>query len=136
VPQSHQWIEGDLSEKPVPDSQTLFIGSTFLDRENIILIDDNLEKCVCNDSGNCLFLETWTPLAVSDDFLLCILTPWLLRLYTNYSRRQLKDFVNRNWIGVPPLAADSKVFLHIANRMALSSKNVHAKYEILGVPSL
>jgi hypothetical protein len=33
------------------------------------------------------------------------------------------------------LAADSKELLHIANRMALSSKNVQANYDVLGVPS-
>jgi hypothetical protein len=42
--------------------------------------------------------------------------------------------VNSNRIGIPPLAVDSKEFLHIANGMALSSKNVHANYEVLGVP--
>jgi hypothetical protein len=36
-------------------SKTLFIGSTRIDRENTIIIDDNPEKCVCNDNGNCLF---------------------------------------------------------------------------------
>ena len=61
------------------------------------------------------------------------LDPWLLQLHDNYNRGQLRDFVNSNWIGVPPLAADSKEFLHIAKGMALLSKNVHAKYEVLGV---
>jgi hypothetical protein len=37
-------------------SQALFIGSIQLDNENTILIDDSPKKCVCNDSGNCLFL--------------------------------------------------------------------------------
>jgi hypothetical protein len=36
-------------------SEALFIGSTQLDEENTILIDDNPEKCVCNDRVNCLF---------------------------------------------------------------------------------
>jgi hypothetical protein len=39
-------------------SEALFIGSTQLDEENTILIDDSPEKCVCNDRGNCLFLES------------------------------------------------------------------------------
>ena len=112
-------------------SKALFIGSTHLDRENMILINDS-SKCVCNDSRNCLFLKTWTPLAVANDFLLHILAPWLLQLHTC---RQLRDFVNRNWIGVPPLAANSQVLLHIVNGMVLSSRNVHKKYEILGIPS-
>jgi hypothetical protein len=39
-------------------SEALFVGSTLLDQENTILIDDSPEKCVCNDRGNCLFLKT------------------------------------------------------------------------------
>jgi hypothetical protein len=33
-------------------SEALFVGSTFLDEENTILIDDSPKKCVCNDQGN------------------------------------------------------------------------------------
>jgi hypothetical protein len=76
-------------------SEKLFIGSTCMDSQNTILIDDNPEKCVYNDSGNCLFFETWKLLDASNDFLLRILGPWLLNLHKNCSRGQLKDFVNR-----------------------------------------
>jgi hypothetical protein len=75
--------------------EKLFIGSTRMDSQNTILIDDSPEKCVCNDSGNCLFLETWNPLDATDDFLLCTLCLWLLSLYKNCGRGQLRDFVNR-----------------------------------------
>ena len=54
-----------------------------MDKENIIIIDDSPEKCVCNDRGNYLFLETWTPLGVDDDFLVRILSQWLLQLDTD-----------------------------------------------------
>jgi hypothetical protein len=116
-------------------SEALFIGSTQFNEGNTIFFDDNPEKCVCNDRGNCLFVETWNPLGVADDFLLRTLGLWLLRLHTNCTCGQLRDFVNRNYIGVLPLAANSQVLLHIANGMALSSRNVHEKYEILEVPS-
>jgi hypothetical protein len=115
-------------------SEALFIRSTQLNEGNTILIDDSPEKCVCNDRENCLFLETWNPLGVADDFLLRTLGPWLLRLHTSCTRGQLRNFVNRNRIGIRPLATNSQVLLHIANGMALSSRNVHKKYEILGVP--
>jgi hypothetical protein len=36
--------------------ETLFIGSTQIEGENTIIIDDSPEKCVYIDSGNCLFL--------------------------------------------------------------------------------
>jgi hypothetical protein len=29
--------------------EALFVGSTLLDKENTILIDDSPEKCICND---------------------------------------------------------------------------------------
>jgi hypothetical protein len=51
----------------------LFIGSTYLDKGNMILIDGSHEKCVCNDSDNCLFLQTWSPPAVSNDILFVLL---------------------------------------------------------------
>jgi hypothetical protein len=56
-------------------SEKLFIGSTRMDSQNTILIDDIPEKCVCNDSGICLFFETWNPLDACDDFLLRTLAP-------------------------------------------------------------
>jgi hypothetical protein len=40
-----------------------------MDSQNTILIDDSPKKCMCNDSGNCLFLETWNTLDAFDDFL-------------------------------------------------------------------
>jgi hypothetical protein len=54
-------------------SEALFVGSTQIDEENTIIIDDSPEKCVCNDRGNYLFLETWSPLGGVDDFLVCTL---------------------------------------------------------------
>jgi hypothetical protein len=77
-------------------SEALFVGSTLLDEENTILIDDSPEKCVCNDQGDCLILKTWAPLDSTDEFLIRTLVPWLLRLHSNCSRGQLRDFVNSN----------------------------------------
>ena len=55
--------------------EKLFIGNTCMDNQNTILIDDSPEKCICNDSGNCLFFETWNPLDASGNFFLCSLAP-------------------------------------------------------------
>jgi hypothetical protein len=66
--------------------EKLFIGSTRMDSQNTILIDDSPKKCVCNDSGNCLFLETRNPLDASNDFLLRSLAPWVLNLHKNCGR--------------------------------------------------
>jgi hypothetical protein len=77
-------------------SEALLVGSSLLDEENTILIDDSPEKCICNDRGNCLFLKTWTPLDSTDVFFIRTLAPWLLRLHGNCNRGQLRDFVNSN----------------------------------------
>ena len=61
-----------------------------------------------------------------------MLAPWLLQLYDNCNHEQLRDFINSNRIGVPPLATDSNEFLPTANAMVLSLKNVHANYKVLG----
>jgi hypothetical protein len=102
-------------------------------RINTILINGNLEKCVCNEIGNPIFLLTWTCQALIDDFLLNVLVPWLLWLYTNCNLGQLKDYVNTNRTRVSPLAAISKLLLHIAREMALSHKNFGIQYNIVGV---
>ena len=88
-------------------SEALFVGSTLLDQENIVLIDDSPEKCICNDRGNCLFLKIWNPLDSTNNFLMRTLAPWLLQLQDNCSRGQLRDFINSNQIGVSPLVAYS-----------------------------
>ena len=64
-------------------SKTLFIGTIHIDEENMIIINDSPKKYVCNDRGNCLFLKTWAPLDVANDFLVCILGQWLLQLHTD-----------------------------------------------------
>jgi hypothetical protein len=111
-------------------SEALFVGSTVLDEENTILIDDSPEKCVCNDRGNCLFLKTWIPLYSTDDFLIRTLVPWLLRLHRNCNHGQLRDFVNSNRIGVPTLAADQGSFFHICSEAKQATKNIIMKQNI------
>ena len=64
-------------------SEKLFIGSKRMDSQNTILINDSLEKFVCNDNGNYLYLETWNPLDASNDFILRSLASWLLNVYKN-----------------------------------------------------
>jgi hypothetical protein len=65
-------------------------------------------------------------LDASDDFLLRTLVPWLLNVHKNCGSGQLRDFVNREQIGVRTLVKDCEVVLHIGKEMALSSKNVRA----------
>ena len=46
----------------------------------------------------------------------------------------LQEFVDRNQIGCPLLAADDPLLLHMMRRMALSAKNVGVHYNVVGVP--
>ena len=85
-------------------SEALFIGSTCINRKNIILIDNNPKKYMCNDNGNYPFFQTWTSLAIINDFFLGSLAPWLFQLMINCNCRQFRNFVNRNQIRMWPLA--------------------------------
>jgi hypothetical protein len=51
---------------------------------------------VCNNIGNCLFLETWNPLDASEDFLLPTLVPWLFNVHKNCGPGQLRGSVIEN----------------------------------------
>ena len=45
------------------------------DNDNTILINDSLEKSVCNESGNAIFLESWSRHQRDDNFLLATFAP-------------------------------------------------------------
>ena len=65
--------------------QQLFRGSaTFspFTNDNTILIDDFPEKSVCNESGNAIFLGSWSWNEPESNYLLDTLVPWLTCLNT------------------------------------------------------
>ena len=65
--------------------QQLFRSSvTFLPftNDNTNLIDDSLEKSVYNESGNAIYLESWSRNEPESNYLLDTLAPWLSRLNT------------------------------------------------------
>ena len=103
---------------------------------NTILIDDSPEKSVCNESGNAIFLESWSRHHVESDFLLGTLAPWLSRLNNYCLPGELRKYVDQNRIGSSPSAADDPLLLHMMRGMALSAKNVGVHYNVLGVPDL
>ena len=43
---------------------------------------------------------------------------------------QLRKYVDKNWIGYPPLAANDPL-LHMLRGMALSTKNVKVHYNVI-----
>ena len=117
--------------------QQLFRGSaTFLafTNDNTILIDDSPEKSVCNESGNAIFLESWSRNELESNYLLDTLAPWFSCLNTQCMPRFLQEYVDQNRVGCPPLAADDSLLLHMMRGMALSAKNVEVYYNVVGIP--
>ena len=49
---------------------------------------------------------------------------------------KLREYIDKNRIASPLLAADDPLLLHMMRRMALSAKNVGVHYNIIGVPDL
>ena len=97
--------------------------------DNTVLVDDSPEKNVCNESGNAIFLESWSRHEHDNNFLVDTLAPWLNRMSLSCMSGQLREYVDKNRIGSPLLAADDPLLLHMMRGMALSAKNV-------GVPDL
>ena len=117
--------------------QQLFKDSGVLSpftNDNTILIDDSPEKSVCNESGNAIFLESWSRNELESNYLLDTLAPWLTRLNTQCMPRFLREYVDQNRIGCPLLAVDDPLLLHMMREMKLSTKNVGVHYNVVGVP--
>ena len=117
--------------------QELFKDSTALSpftNDNTILIDDSPEKSACNESGKfVIFLESWSRNEPKSNYLLDTLAPWLTRLNTQCMPRFLREYVDQNRIGCPPLAVDDPLLLHMMRGMALSAKNIGVHYNVVGV---
>jgi len=80
-------------------------GTSF-SKENTLLIDDDPEKSVCNEFGNAIFPQNWDHGLHGDNFLIESLAPWLKRLHKEAGRPgHLREYVEANRIGEPPLAA-------------------------------
>ena len=116
--------------------QQLFRGFTTFSpfiNDNTILIDDSPKKSVCNESGNAIFLQSWSQNELESNYLLDTLVPWLTRLNTHCMPEFLWKYVDQNRIGCPPLAADDPLLLHMMRGMVLSAKNVGVHYNVVGV---
>ena len=81
-----------------------------------------------------IFLESWSRNEPKSNYLLDTLAPWLTRLNTQCMPEFLREYVNQNRIGCPPLAVDDPLLLHMMRGMALSAKNVGVHYNVVGVP--
>ena len=119
--------------------QKLFRASaTFLPftDDNTILIDDSLEKSVCNESGNEIFLDSWSRIEPDNNYFSNTLALWLNCMNMHCMPGLLKKYVDQNQIGCPPLLADDPLLLHMMQEMALSVRNVGVHYNVIGIPDL
>lgn len=108
-------------------------GSILFTEDNTLLVDDSPEKSVCNHNGNAIFLETWTRQQRHDEFLMGSLAPWLRNLHLNCAPGSLREFVDHNRIGCPPLPASDPLLRHIISGMRESSASLGFRYELPGI---
>ena len=104
--------------------------------DNTLLINDSPEKSVCNESGNAIFLESWSRQRLDFNSLMDTLAPWLISLSSNCKLEKLRKYVDENPIGVPPMSTDDPLLLHLMRGMAMSAKNVGVHYNVIGVSGL
>lgn len=105
-------------------------GSTTFTSDNTLLIDDSPEKSVCNESGNVLFLNTWTRMHTRDNFLMESLAPWLRNLHSNCAPGHLREYVDMNRIGCGPLPVSDPLHSHIVRGMRDSAAKFGFRYEL------
>ena len=108
-------------------SDTSLFGSN-----NTILIDDNPEKSACNETGNTIFVKSWTRHDVNDIYLMDKLAPWLHCVHLECHSGDHREFIDQNQLGMLPLAKDSKLFAHINCGMAQSAWNIGVYYNCIG----
>ena len=80
--------------------------------------------------------SSWSCHEPNNNFLVDTLAPWLNRMSLSCMLSQLREYVDKNRIGSPPLAADDPLLLHMMRGMALSAKNVGVHYNVIGVLDL
>jgi len=89
-------------------TETLFLnsgGDMSFTAEDMVLIDDTLEKGICNYRGNNIILELWNYDHRRDNFLMEDLLPWLRHLDLDCQPGRLREYVEANQIGKQPLVA-------------------------------
>jgi len=106
--------------------------TTSFNRDNTLLIDDSCEKSVCNERRNAIFLNSWTAGELDDDVLMGTLVPWLRQLHMDCIPGGLRDYVERNRIGHPPLPLNSRLHSYIVDGMRESAKNMGSRFELRG----
>ena len=112
---------------------TNYSGDDSFTANNTLLIDDSPSKSVCNENGNAIFLDTWSPINRRDDVLKGELLPWLRHLHLNCRNGELRDYVQKNRFGVNPFTARDLSMRQIEDAMRVSNKALGARYELPGI---
>ena len=107
-------------------------GSPF-DVTNTIFIDDSLDKSVCNENRNAIFLETWSHTKRKDNVLMGDLLPWLQRLHSLCLEGGFLEYVNENRIGLNPLDHDDYYLQKIMEGMRDSAKVMGSRFQLPGI---
>jgi hypothetical protein len=109
--------------------------AALFDLNNTILIDYSPEKSVCNKTENNIYLKSLTRQDLNDSYLMDKLAPSLRRVHSGCKSGKLRQFVDKNRLGMLPLAKDSKLFAHINRGMVQSARNVGVYHNCIGLSS-
>jgi len=114
-------------------SEGLFSSSNergVINAQNTLLVDDSPRKSICNESGNAIFLDTWSHETRRDNVLMTELLPWLRRLHSNCPDGSLQQYVNEHRIGMKPLDGRHSWAVEIVNAMRISADALGVRYEL------
>ena len=107
-------------------------GTSF-SRDNTLLIDDSLEKSVCNERGNAIFLKPWEHKLRGENFLMESLAPWLRQLQEGCDPGHLRQYVETIQIGFAPMTDSDHLMQDILKGMRESATNLGSRFELPGM---
>ena len=102
-------------------------------KDNTLLIDDSPQKSVLNENRNAIFLESWDRSQRGDNFLMGSLAPWLKHLHEDCQLGPLKEFVEANRIGSPPVSPFSNGVEHLLDGLRKSAGNFRSRFILPGM---
>jgi hypothetical protein len=95
-------------------STRLFLSDgSWYSKNNTLLINDNLEKNIFNDTGNAMFLKSWKHTLENSSinaYLSKELGPWLKKLHKEW-KGQVSKYVNNDRLCVNPLVSSDTLFI-------------------------
>jgi hypothetical protein len=97
------------------NTQLFLSDSSKYKKNNILLIDDSIEKNILNDIGNVVFLKSWKH-TIKNSLTYAYLSrepgPWLEKLYKR-GEGQVPEYVNENRLHVNPLVLGDTLYDYV-----------------------